>query len=191
MLEPVESSSSCPPIQYGSNHRLSMEDSRILLDIQEEKVHIVGTVMPEGSIRLSITDILVHMFESSDVRYFTNGRLRFGAITYECVCQYALSKGPLMSVYPPEYRFDISFWIPTDKSYHTDTFLQFVYKVSNHLVREVTLLDIFTHPETGLISHCYSLIYQSLDQSLSYNQAYSYYQYLRDHLPSALNVTLR
>lgn len=175
------------PIRYGAHHKLSIDDSTVTLTVSANMNFTVGKVHGE-MLELSIADILVYMFQTDDMRYFVNNRLNFVTVCQQSSSNYSIDIGVPVSLYPPEYRFDISFWQPGE-GYTIEQYISFVYRRSRHLVRDVTLIDTFACDTKT--SHCFSIVYQSLEVALSYSTAYSYYQCLREQSESMLGCVLR
>ena len=154
-------------------------------DQQHEQIgHLQGDV-----VTLDLTKLLTLLLNIEDVRCFSS--LNDFRIAEFCLSNNTVevTKRIPDSIYPPEYRFDISFWL--NKEFSEDRFYRHIYEMSNHLVREVKLIDTYTHSESNRVSHCYCLMYQSLSHPLSYSMAYQYYQHLRYSLSSVLKVELR
>ncbi|XP_067951687.1 uncharacterized protein [Watersipora subatra] len=177
------------PIHYVNKFHLTHDNDIVTLVTTGGEEVIVGR-WTSDHLTMCMVDVLKRVYATEDLRYFSNGRL--------LACDFhTLATGEIevdietpISIYPPEYRFDISFWLPKT-GYTMADFLALVYRVSRHFVREVTLIDTYTDIESARTSHCYSIVYQSLDMPASYTDAYSYYQCLRESAADALCVTLR
>lgn len=177
-----------PPIHYGNKFQLLICDNQVVLHGGNDSERVVGMVTPDGDLMITAAEFLALLLNTDDARYFTNGSLRLAEINCLSSGLYSVDRRDPVSIHPPEYRFDISFWLP-EKSFSTTDYLLLVFRISKHLVREVTLLDIFTCD--GRTSHCYSIIYQSLDGALSYAHAYALYQSLRQESAEVMRVGLR
>ena len=173
-------------IYYG-DAQLTQVDSLVALRSAEGETITVGSVTVSG-LEINVCLILQWLYHTEDVRYFINSDLRLGELRLLEPSKYAVELTHPISLYPPEYSFDISFWLPA-QGYDMKDFLSLVYKTSNHLIRDVILLD--TYIDDGKTSHCYRIIYQSLQLALSYSHAYGYYQHLRQLSAHELNVILR
>ncbi|XP_078538439.1 ferredoxin-fold anticodon-binding domain-containing protein 1 [Lissotriton helveticus] len=95
------------------------------------------------------------------------------------------------SMYPPSYVHDISFWVNDEEQFDEVEFHTLVRRVSKECVTDIQLLDRFQHHQTGMISLCYRLIYQSCDKALSDVQASTMQLQIRQELQMLLHVTLR
>lgn len=180
---------------YENTYLLHMDNSHQLIlsrESQRESDQLLVGCLHDSKLNVDIVRIMGHMSQVRDWRYFIHGLycVHFEPCDDEEFCfKLNMNKSNSFSVYPPEYTFDISFWLSND--YNLDNFLKIIRNVSNGLVRTVTLIDTYMHPETQAPSHCYRIIYQSLDCALSYSQAYQYFQHLRIQCQELLNVILR
>lgn len=95
------------------------------------------------------------------------------------------------SLFPPSYVHDVSFWVTNEELFDELEFHTLVRRVSNECVTDIKLLDSFRHSETGMLSLCYRLKYQSCDKALSEVQASTMQLQVRRELQTMLQVTLR
>lgn len=180
--------SSYSPIRFTGTVQLTVSGSEILLwrdGISENVGEVFG-----GHMTINHRNILMMIIDTHDVRKLCDIRdYKTDQLTLSDEGVISVSKQKALSLHPPKYRFDVSFWM--DDDFTTQRFYHLVFEVSHHLVKDVTLVDTFTHPDTGRHSHCYCLIYQSLYEPLSFDIAYKYYQHLRETAAKELNVELR
>ncbi|KAM6159168.1 ferredoxin-fold anticodon-binding domain-containing protein 1 [Rhynchocyon petersi] len=95
------------------------------------------------------------------------------------------------SLYPPCYSHDISFWLDEKKGFDELEFHTVAREVSQDTVISIQFLSHFQHPETGQVSLCYRLVYQTCDKALSQQQAASMQSQLRKEVEQRLHVTPR
>ncbi|KAJ1189288.1 hypothetical protein NDU88_006036 [Pleurodeles waltl] len=95
------------------------------------------------------------------------------------------------SMHPPSYVHDISFWVKGGEQFDEVEFHNLVRRVSKECVTDIQLLDRFQHLETGMVSLCYRLTYQSCDKALSDVQASTMQLQLRQELQMFLQVIVR
>ncbi|XP_043936936.1 ferredoxin-fold anticodon-binding domain-containing protein 1 isoform X2 [Protopterus annectens] len=95
------------------------------------------------------------------------------------------------SLYPPSFTHDVSFWISPGGHFDEIEFHIAVRRVTGEMVKDVILMDTFEHPDTGQISKCYRMIYQSCDKALSYQKASELQLRLRQVLQEYLQIILR
>ena len=119
----------------------------------------VGWAFGMGLERLAMV-----IFGVPDIRLFWSGDPRFhsqfasGRLTGVKFAPY--------SKYPACYK-DVTFWLPSGGAFHENDFFALVREAAGDLVESVKLLDSFTHPKTGRVSHCYRILYRHMDRNLT------------------------
>lgn len=93
------------------------------------------------------------------------------------------------SLYAPSYEHDVSFWVP-DK-FDDTLFLRAVCNIAWDLLQSLKLLESYVDSETGRVSRCYRLSYQSLWQPLSWELARDFHLALGTALATVLQVHVR
>ncbi|KAJ1980158.1 phenylalanyl-tRNA synthetase alpha subunit, mitochondrial [Dimargaris cristalligena] len=111
------------------------------------------------------------------------------------------------SKYPPCLK-DISFWLPepthptattTDPDatavagteFHENDFMELVREIAQDLVEDVKLVDSFKHPKTGRMSHCYRIVYRSMDRSVTNEEINVIQEEVRTRVANQLGLALR
>jgi phenylalanyl-tRNA synthetase alpha chain len=129
----------------------------------------------------SIPDI--RLFWSDDKRFldqFASGEMNVTFVPY--------------SKYPPCFK-DISFWIPEDATtaapFHVNDLNEGVRGIAGDLVEQVQLIDEFIHPKTGRTSHCYRIMYRSMDRNLTNEEIDLLQDRVRAFVQDELKVELR
>lgn len=56
---------------------------------------------------------------------------------------------------------------------------------------KVSLTDEFTHPKTGLVSHCYRIIYRSWDRVLTQSEVNVIHEKIAQETVKQFSVTMR
>jgi len=133
---------------------------------------------------LGLERLAMILFQIPDIRLFWTKDERFHKqfASGEIVTFQPYSK------YPPCLK-DVSFWVPD--GFHVNDLNEVVRDVAGDLAENVRLLDSFTHPKTNRISHCYRIVYRSMDRSLLNEEIDSLQENVREHLVQRLNVELR
>eukprot|EP00939_MAST-03C_sp_MAST-3C-sp1_P002513 g2513.t1 len=110
---------------------------------------------------LGLERLAMVLYDIPDIRLFWSGDDRF-------LSQFSSKKGDVkfspFSKYPPCLK-DISFWIADD--FHENDIHDAARSVAGDLVEEVKLIDDFQHPKTGRSSHCYRVVYRSMERNLT------------------------
>lgn len=89
----------------------------------------------------------------------------------------------------PECYKDIAFWINEDYNYND--FCELVRDTGKDLVENVSLIDTFKHPKTGLTSHCYRVCYRSNERNLTNKEVNEMFFELQTLTSNNLHVKLR
>ena len=92
------------------------------------------------------------------------------------------------SKYPACYK-DISFWL--QDGYTPNDFYEVVRSICGDLVEEVKLIDEFKSPGSDNTSHCYRILYRSMDKTFTNDEINLIHSKVRDTVGSQLSVTLR
>lgn len=109
---------------------------------------------------LGLERLAMVLFDIPDIRLFWSTDERFTS---------QFSKGQLgvkfkpYSKYSPCYK-DMSFWI--SDSFTENNLCEVIRGSAGDLIEEVTLIDNFTNKK-GMTSHCYRIVYRSMERSLT------------------------
>ncbi|GAB7348981.1 hypothetical protein MBLNU459_g7962t2 [Dothideomycetes sp. NU459] len=76
-------------------------------------------------------------------------------------------------------------------TFHENDIMEIVRNTAGDLVEDVTLVDEFTHPKTGLRSLCYRINYRSLERTLTREETNDMHEKIRSELVSKFDVQLR
>ncbi|XP_076024273.1 ferredoxin-fold anticodon-binding domain-containing protein 1 isoform X2 [Genypterus blacodes] len=93
------------------------------------------------------------------------------------------------SLFPEHFTFDISFW--TGLTWEERRFHTAVRVASRGTVKQIKLMDTFSHPDLSQTSYCYRLTYQSHTHALSHTQALLLHKHLETLLSARMEVTIR
>jgi len=89
----------------------------------------------------------------------------------------------------PQCTNDISFWL--QDSISPNDFYDLVREVGGDIVEQVKLVDEFKHPKSGLISHCYRIVYRHMSRTLTQDYVNSIHKSIEEAAVANLNVKLR
>ncbi|XP_014610037.1 PREDICTED: probable phenylalanine--tRNA ligase, mitochondrial [Polistes canadensis] len=95
-----------------------------------------------------------------------------------------------ISIYP-QCKNDISFWLPEDKEYTSNNFYELVREIGGDIIEQVILTDVFTHPKTKRISHCYTIVYRHMERTLSKSEVNIVHRKLEKAVTDRFHVTVR
>ncbi|XP_013417115.1 ferredoxin-fold anticodon-binding domain-containing protein 1 [Lingula anatina] len=101
--------------------------------------------------------------------------------------------GKELSLYPPVYCHDMSFWEKIDCDFEQIELdmHDIIRGIAGDLIKSVYLKDEYQCVETGHRSRCYRMVFQSCDQPLSYHQSHNLQKNIRLRVSELLGVTLR
>lgn len=129
-----------------------------------------------GMVLYSIPDI--RLFWSPDPRFLS--QFKQGEIT---------TFTPY-SKYPACFK-DVSFWLPTDSTFHDNDFCDLVRDVAGDVVENVKITDTYVHPKSKRTSVCYRINYRSMDRSLSNDETNALHAQVTSRLREQFRVEIR
>ncbi|CAO1635771.1 unnamed protein product [Sympodiomycopsis kandeliae] len=94
------------------------------------------------------------------------------------------------SKYPACYK-DVSFWFPTETTFHENDLMEIIREHAKDLVEDVALIDSFTHPKTGKKSACYRINYRSMERSLENEHVNALHGDIVNELVQSLGIEIR
>ncbi|XP_025199626.1 probable phenylalanine--tRNA ligase, mitochondrial [Melanaphis sacchari] len=95
-----------------------------------------------------------------------------------------------ISIYPQCIN-DISFWLPKEKPFCSNDFYELVGNCGGPLIEQVKLIDQFTHPKTGNVSHCYRIVYRHLEKTLTQAEVNEVHKLIETNATKILGIKLR
>lgn len=78
------------------------------------------------------------------------------------------------SLSPMTYSFDINFI--TSPKFNWESFIDLLWKFGHNLISAVMLLNTYHHPDNGVMSHCYRIVYKSYDKPLYRKRAVNFHE---------------
>ncbi|KAI1888879.1 hypothetical protein AGOR_G00173310 [Albula goreensis] len=133
--------------------------------MEQELVHSAGADNKIGwAFGLGLERLAMVLYGIPDIRLFWSEDERFLKQFHLPSIDDPVTFQPL-SKYPPLMN-DISFWLPAE-GYSENDFYDLVRTIGGDLVEKVSLIDQFTHPKTGKISHCYRVTYRHMERTLT------------------------
>ena len=96
-----------------------------------------------------------------------------------------------ISLYPPLWRHDISFWENPDLQFSERQLMDIIRDVGGDALKCVLLMNVWKDPTTGRRSRCYRQVYQSYEHAISHAFAHKLQNLVRLTLTDRLAVELR
>lgn len=136
---------------------------------------------------LGLERLAMILFQIPDIRLFWSQDKRF----HEQFTSGQIITFQPYSKFPPCYK-DMSFWLPDDPSgFHLNELNEVIRDVAGDLVEQLQLIDQFTHPKSGRVSHCYRITYRSMDRNLTNEEIDALQEQVRLQTTQRLGVELR
>jgi phenylalanyl-tRNA synthetase alpha chain len=86
----------------------------------------------------------------------------------------------------------LSFWLPEDATkFNSNDFFDIVRQIGGDLVEQVELIDVFENKKTKKKSHCYRIVYRSIDRVLSQSEVNILHKRIEKKAVELLNVVIR
>jgi phenylalanyl-tRNA synthetase alpha chain len=133
---------------------------------------------------LGLERLAMILFGIPDIRLFWSSDQRF----HQQFQSGQLIKFQPYSKYPPCWK-DMSFWL--GDQFHVNDLHEIVRSVAGDWVEEVKLMDAFTHPKTNRTSHCYRIVYRSMDRNLTNEEIDALQESVRVETVKHMGVELR
>lgn len=103
----------------------------------------------------------------------------------------SLIKNKAVSAYP-QCKCDISFWLPENAlAYSSNDFYDLVREVGGDLVEQVQLVDNFENKKKKRTSHCYRIVYRSMERTLSQSEVNEIHKRIEKKAIEKLGITIR
>lgn len=151
-------------------------------------LHTAGRSNQKGwAFGLGLERLAMVLFQIPDIRLFWSTDPRF---TSQFASGQVVHFQPY-SKYPP-CKKDLSFWLPNDPAlFHVNDLNEVIRTVGGDLVEQVELMDEFVHPHTHRISHCYRIVYRSMDRSLTNEEIDAVQELVRQRVAAEIGAELR
>jgi len=131
---------------------------------------------------LGIERLAMILFDIPDIRLFWSDDERFLKQFKEGDLG---AKFKSFSKFPPCNK-DISFWISPE--FTENNLCETIRGIAGDIVEEVKLIDEFTNPKKGKTSHCYRVVYRSMERSLTDEEINSLQEQVRSEIVDKLKV---
>ena len=98
-----------------------------------------------------------------------------------------------VSIYP-QCQNDISFWLPDNvhkEAFGSNDFYDLVRDIGGDLVEQVMLIDEFENKKTKKTSHCYRIVYRSMDRTLKQSEVNELHKKIEKKAVELLGVVIR
>ena len=134
---------------------------------------------------LGIERLAMILFDIPDIRLFWSEDDRF---LKQFKAGDLSTKFKSFSKFPPCNK-DVSFWISDE--FTENNLCEAIRGIAGDIVEEVKLIDEFTNPKKGKTSHCYRIVYRSMERSLTDEEINAVQDKVRTVLVEDLKVELR
>lgn len=161
--------------------------------IHKDVMHNANNAGKKGwAFGLGLERLAMVLFQIPDIRLFWSEDERFSKQfqNINALDSSDLVKFQSYSKFPVCWK-DVSFWLPTDRNFHSNDVYEVIRNVAGDLVEQVELFDTFTNKKNGRISHAYRINYRHMDRSLTNEEVDAVQMQIRDHLSMTLGVDLR
>lgn len=134
------------------------------------------------------------LYDIPDIRIFWSqdsgfiSQFKFDDPTHNKVVKYKP-----VSVYP-QCQNDISFWLPHNvgkEAFGSNDFYDLVRDIGGDLIEQVTLIDEFENKKTKRTSHCYRIVYRSMERTLKQSEVNELHKKIQDKAVETLGVVIR
>lgn len=147
---------------------------------------------------LGLDRLAMLLFDIPDIRLFWSKDERFiSQFSSVTVDPSTNIKFLPYSKFPPCYQ-DISFWLPIpevrvdgEEGFNENDLCDVVRSVAGDLVERVEKIDQFEQPGTGRVSHCYRIMYQSMDRTLTHEEVNTLHKAIGELSAEKLGVEIR
>lgn len=134
---------------------------------------------------LGLERLAMILFTIPDIRLFWTTDPRF----HEQFQEGTIKKFKPYSKYPACYK-DIAFWLP--EGYNQNEFYSVVLdSAEQDMVEKVDLIDSYVDPATSRQSHCYRIMYRSMDRNLTNEEVDEIQELVRNNVQDRLGCELR
>jgi len=157
--------------------------------IMEQKLlHSAGAGSKIGwAFGLGLERLAMLMFHIPDIRLFWSTDSGFLSQFHVDEIKSPIKYKPISQF--PQCINDMSFWIP--EVFCANDFFDLVRTVGGDTVEQVELVDQFTHPKSGRVSHCYRIVYRHMEKTLVQEEVNNLHKLIEDNATKLLGVQVR
>lgn len=93
----------------------------------------------------------------------------------------------------PQCKNDISFWLPDNHvhTYSPNDFYDLVREMGGDMIEQVQLVDNFENKKTSKTSHCYRIVYRSMERTLTQAEVNEVHKKIEAQAVERLGVKIR
>lgn len=151
---------------------------------------LLNSGLPEDRIGwafgVGLDRIAMLLFGIPDIRLFWSRDERF----LRQFKQGAISTFQAFSKFPGVKR-DISYWLPSESTLHTNDVMEVVRGHGGDLVESVVSVDEFVHPKTGRRSQCFRINYQLMERNLTNEEVSKIHAEVEKSMVGEFDVEIR
>lgn len=133
-----------------------------------------------GMLKYEIPDIRLFWTKDSGFLHQFENKSPFDTFKYKSISAF------------PQNIMDLSFWLLDKQTiFSPNDFYDMCRTIGGDLIEQVRLIDVFTHPKTKKISHCYRLIYRATDRVLTNDEVNKIHRKIAKTCEEEFHVELR
>jgi len=138
---------------------------------------------------LGLERLAMVLYSIPDIRLFWSTDTGFLGQFSHCQPDTKVTYKPVSKF--PQCINDLSFWLENEEDFSANDLYDLVREIGGDTVEQVTLMDRFSHPKTGKVSHCYRIVYRDMTKTLTQEEVNELHDKISSEATEKLGVTVR